>query len=48
MRMFMQRRVAHRDRGDEVPSGGLSRDEVFAGDAGKLRAGFHDIEIGVC
>ena len=40
--------VAHRDRGDEAPAGEFSRDKVFAGDAGKLRAGFHDIEIGVC
>ena len=33
--------VAHRDRGDEAPAGEFSRDEVFAGNAGKLRAGFH-------
>lgn len=46
--MSIRRRVAHRDRGDEAPSGGLGCDEVFAGDAGKLRAGFHDVEIGVC
>lgn len=33
--------VAHRDRGDEAPAGEFSRDKVFAGNARKLRAGFH-------
>lgn len=37
--------VAHRDRGDEAAPGELSRDEVFAGDAGKLGAGFHNVEF---
>ncbi len=35
-------RIAHRDRGDVATSGELSRDEVFAGNASKLWAGFHD------
>ena len=34
-------RVAHRDRGDEAAPGELGGDEVFAGNAGKLWAGFH-------
>lgn len=34
--------VTHRDRGYEASPGELSRDEVFAGDAGKLGTGFHD------
>jgi hypothetical protein len=33
--------VAHDNRRDEAPAGELSSDEVFAGDAGELRTGFH-------
>jgi len=33
--------VAHCDRGDEAPAGELSRDEIFAGDSGKMGARFH-------
>ena len=34
-------RVTHRNRSDEAPAGEFRRDEVFTGDAGKLRARFH-------